>query len=108
MDPHLPEIIISEIFGSLSNFWAPPQLVISRSLPKSIAKLVGALTGEYHDFSTLSKGDDTGIQYELIAPNLISYLIDVRRYIRRLVSQPNELLQYTSFTQTLLVDINFS
>ncbi|KAH7590785.1 Vacuolar sorting protein 39 domain 1 [Nakaseomyces glabratus] len=107
MDPHLPEIIISEIFGSLSNFWAPPQLVISRSLPKSIAKLVGALTGEYHDFSTLSKGDDTGIQYELIAPNLISYLIDVRRYIRRLVSQPNELLQYTSFTQTLLVDINF-
>lgn len=106
---HFERTIISGIFQTLSNFWAPPPLVIAKTLPNSISSLVGTLTGEFHSCMPKFTGPDKNftIPSELILKYFLPYVIDMRRVIRRFILDKSGSIEWTCFHHKLTVGFNF-
>ncbi|KAL3229558.1 Vacuolar morphogenesis protein 6 [Nakaseomyces bracarensis] len=106
---HFENTIISGIFQTMTNFWAPPPLVIAKTLPNSIASLVGTLTGEYHNCIPKLSGSerDLNIPPDIILKYILPYLIDIRRVIRRLLMDNNDSINWPCFNHNISVDFNF-
>ncbi|CCD24741.1 Vam6p NDAI_0D04270 [Naumovozyma dairenensis CBS 421] len=88
---YLQNYILKGIFETFTDFWAPPQLVILKTFPYKVARLVEDITGQIHScFPT--KTDDT--TFEIPPTSLrnwcVPYLIDMRRHIKNLIGKDNK------------------
>ncbi|QLQ80842.1 hypothetical protein HG537_0E01970 [Torulaspora globosa] len=81
---NLQNLIVTNLFERLTTFWAPPQLVILRTFPLEISRLVTEITGQKHDciISDENGSRNYCINRKLIRESLLPYLVQTRRRLR--------------------------
>ncbi|CCC66819.1 hypothetical protein NCAS_0A02610 [Naumovozyma castellii] len=103
-DEFLQNYIIKVIFDIFTEFWAPPQLVILKTFPIKIAKLVNDITGQKHTcFLEKNPSTEYSIPADMVRKWCLPYLIDIRRHIKNLQikSENSETLLWKSHGRTI-------
>ncbi|QLL33284.1 hypothetical protein HG536_0E01950 [Torulaspora globosa] len=104
---NLQNLIVTNLFERLTTFWAPPQLIIVRTFPPEVTRLVTEITGQKHDCIT-SDGSTSGaytISQELIRESLLPYLVQTRRRLRYMLRTEKMTWDYAG--RQVKVEIDF-
>lgn len=103
----LEELLVINIADKLIDFWAPPQLIILKTFPPKIARLVGEITGQEHNcmLNENKTKESYSIPSELLRKSLLPYLIQIRRPLRLLLKE--EKVQWEYSGRKLMVGVDF-
>lgn len=103
----LQELIPKMIFDRLLEFWAPPQLIILKCFPPTIARLVSEVTGQPH---TCLHDDLKDQKTYILSPVIIRkwflpYLTDTRRHLKSIAMKGNITWEHAG--RKIRADVNF-
>lgn len=103
----LESLVVTDLFERLTVFWAPPQLVILKTFPPNIARLVTEITGQKHD---CMKSDESNSHTyipsrEVIRESLLPYLVQTRRRLRHMRHTDKMTWDYAG--RQIIVGIDF-
>ncbi|CDH10922.1 related to Vacuolar morphogenesis protein 6 [Zygosaccharomyces bailii ISA1307] len=103
----LQDIVIKKIFEKFVEFWAPPQLVVLRTFPPNICRLVPEITGQDHTclFDDLKTRKTYVIPPLLIQRWVLPYLTDTRRHLKNLAERSTILWKHSG--REIDADVNF-
>ncbi|CCF59366.1 hypothetical protein KAFR_0G03340 [Kazachstania africana CBS 2517] len=91
---NIQNLIIRDIFTSFIEFWAPPELIILKTFPFRLSRLVSDITGEDHqclfqDNEVQNDNKTKSTTYEIPAKVFtewcIPYLVEMRRHMKNLM-----------------------
>lgn len=97
----IEEVIIRDIFNMFITMWAPPQLIILKTLPKEISYLVEVISQQEHKCNSLlpqSEEESYKINPTLIKEWVLPYLTDMRRHLRNLLMKQQQNLSGGTIT----------
>lgn len=103
----LESLIVEKITDKLIDFWAPPQLIILKTFPPNIARLVGEITNQGHH-CMLEESDSKKsyhLSQDLLRKSLLPYLIQIRRPLKLLLKEDNVVWEYSG--RKLKVGVDF-
>lgn len=103
----LQDIVVKMIFDKFVEFWAPPQLIILRTFPPHICRLVPEITGQEHNclFDGLKTPKNYVLPPLLIRKWVLPYLTDTRRHLKILADQGTILWNHCG--REIAADVDF-